>query len=138
MLQVLGMLSAEARASRLSFNDIVKHLAQQDEAQSTFVSKKVCGDLGVCNRSSALLYVRFWAHGSTAHLLLRTAVNGLSLPGGTGRDIVPARQGTNRRADPHGTGLLSVIALAATSGMPHLYTACPVRLWGCGAYATVQ
>ncbi len=41
MVQVLGMLSAEARASRLSFNDVIKRLGEQDDSQPTFISKKV-------------------------------------------------------------------------------------------------
>ena len=33
----------QARASRLSFNDIVKRLAATEESQPTFISKKVSG-----------------------------------------------------------------------------------------------
>ena len=35
-------MSLQARASRLSFNDIVKRLAATEESQPTFISKKVC------------------------------------------------------------------------------------------------
>ncbi|KAK9918243.1 hypothetical protein WJX75_002529 [Coccomyxa subellipsoidea] len=38
---LLKTLSEEARASRLSFNDIVKRLAATDDASPTFISKKV-------------------------------------------------------------------------------------------------
>ena len=38
---VLGMLSAESRPSRLSFNDITKRLAAASPEESAFVSPKV-------------------------------------------------------------------------------------------------
>jgi hypothetical protein len=40
-VKVLQLLSLEARASKLSFNDVVKKLAAQEETAPTFVSKKV-------------------------------------------------------------------------------------------------
>ena len=41
-VHILGLLSAEARASRLSFADVVKRLAELAEGDSAFISKKVC------------------------------------------------------------------------------------------------
>lgn len=38
------MLSQEARASRLSFTDVIKRLAEQEPTEATFVSKRV----GLC------------------------------------------------------------------------------------------
>ena len=43
---MLGLLTAEARASRLSFNDVIKRLAEAPEGSPTFVSKKVGGRTG--------------------------------------------------------------------------------------------
>lgn len=40
-VKVIGMLSEEARASRLSFNDVIKKLSEQPSSSSTFISKKV-------------------------------------------------------------------------------------------------
>lgn len=40
-VHILGLLSAEARASRLSFADVVKRLAELAEGDSAFISKKV-------------------------------------------------------------------------------------------------
>lgn len=40
-VHILKMLSEETRASRLSFNDIIKRLAQQPEDSPTHISKKV-------------------------------------------------------------------------------------------------
>ena len=43
-MKVIGMLAEEARASRLSFNDVAKRLAEQTaDADGTFISKKVAG-----------------------------------------------------------------------------------------------
>eukprot|EP00798_Chlamydomonas_sp_ICE-L_P026223 gene26223-11957_t len=40
-MKIIGMLSSESRASKLSFNDIVKRLTElQPEVDSTFISKK--------------------------------------------------------------------------------------------------
>ena len=39
-VQVIGLLSDSARASRLSFADVVKRLAEAAEGAPTFVSKK--------------------------------------------------------------------------------------------------
>jgi DNA (cytosine-5)-methyltransferase 1 len=37
----LGLLSAESRASRLSFADVVKRIAEQPEGSPAYVGKKV-------------------------------------------------------------------------------------------------
>lgn len=58
-VKVLQLLSLEARASKLSFNDVVKKLAAQDEAAPTFVSKKVRG-AALCCRADCCLLVH-WA-----------------------------------------------------------------------------
>lgn len=40
-VSLIGMVSEEARSSRLSFGDLAKRLAAQDKAAATFVSSKV-------------------------------------------------------------------------------------------------
>lgn len=40
-VSVIGMLSEEARASRLSFNDIAKRLSEQADKTATYISKRV-------------------------------------------------------------------------------------------------
>ncbi len=59
MFNVL-FLSTQTRASRLSFNDVIKRLAQQPEDSPTFISKKVrregCPDpLNCCRLCSPFL-----------------------------------------------------------------------------------
>lgn len=39
--RVLGMLSEESRASKLSFGDVVKRLSKEEDTAPTFISKKV-------------------------------------------------------------------------------------------------
>ena len=41
----LGLLDGEARASRLSFADVVRRIAEQPETAPSFISKKVNGGL---------------------------------------------------------------------------------------------
>ena len=41
----LGLLDGEARASRLSFADVVRRIAEQPETAPSFISKKVTGGL---------------------------------------------------------------------------------------------
>lgn len=40
-VKVLQLLKLEARASKLSFNDVIKRLAAQEPTELTFISKKV-------------------------------------------------------------------------------------------------
>jgi hypothetical protein len=39
-VKVLQLLKLEARASKLSFNDVIKRLAAQEPTELTFISKK--------------------------------------------------------------------------------------------------
>ena len=52
----LGLLDGEARASRLSFADVVRRIAEQPETAPSFISKKVSG--GLKQGGGALLHLQ--------------------------------------------------------------------------------
>ncbi len=45
-VKIIGLLEDQKRAARLSFADVVKRLAEQEEGSPTFISKKVGGLVG--------------------------------------------------------------------------------------------
>jgi len=61
-VSVINMLQQQSRASRLSFADVVKKLAEEPEDSGIFISKKVR-----CDNSSTNLICR--KNASSAHLL---------------------------------------------------------------------